>query len=606
MADYASVAPGEVPRLTGWRMDLFAVVCAMLAVVAFQAIQGFPTLADSDGDNDSLMRLVEVRDLLAGQGWFDLHQYRMGTEGGFVMHWSRLVDAPIAAIIVAVTALTGSAETAETVARILWPLFLFGLTLLFIIRSARTVGGESVVLPAVVIGTPTLYFLGIYEPGALDHHNVQLMLTLASLLLLLDAPTNRWAALLSGVCAGLMLAVGMETAPYVAVIGICVAVLFILDAQRERKIARDFGLGFAGVSALVFFSTVPASDWQHAQCDAFSVAQFVVAALAGAGLAAIASIDAASRTLPRRLLSLGLLAVILGSVVVVAFPQCLAAPYADVDPRLRKIWLGHITETQSLWQLVKDDPASVIGRYVTPLLAIVLMALRLRRGIQRRQDAIVAAVLAMSFAVSIWQVRGSIFAITFAIIPLAVWIGIWRERAQNHPSLATSLRMIAVWLISANISWIGVAAAITIAIEGKDGDTAKVATAASCEREADYEALARIPDTRVLAVANIGASILTYTGHSAFAGLYHRNIDGNLLALDTFIGPADEARAIVESHHIGLVALCPGNGESRLLAREAPKGLMAQLLAGTVPEWLEPVAETRGQPLELYRVRHGG
>lgn len=605
MTDYASVAPGEAPRLTGWRMDLFAVICAMLAVVAFQAIQGFPTLADSNGDNDSLMRLVEVRDLLTGQGWFDLHQYRMGMEGGFVMHWSRLVDAPIAAIIVAVTALTGSADVAETVARILWPLFLFGLTLLFIIRSARAVGGESVVLPAVVIGTPTLYFLGIYEPGALDHHNVQLMLTLASLLLLLDAPTSRWAALFSGVCAGLMLAVGMETAPYVAVIGICVAVLFILDAQRERKIARDFGLGFAGVSALVFFSTVPASDWQHAQCDAFSVAQFAVAALAGAGLAAIASIDAASRTLPRRLLSLGLLAVILSSVVVVAFPQCLAAPYADVDPRLRKIWLGHITETQSLWQLVKDEPASVIGRYVTPLLAIVVMALRLRGRIQRRQDAIVGAVLVMSFAVSIWQVRGSIFAITFAIIPLAVWIGIWRERAQNHPSLATSLRMIAVWLISANISWIGVAAAMTIVIEGKDGEAAEV-TAAACERSEDYAALARIPDTRVLAVANIGASILTYTGHSAFAGLYHRNIDGNLLALDAFTGAAPEARAIVENHHIGLVALCPGNGESRLLAREAPEGLMAQLLAGTVPEWLEPVAETRGQPLELYRVRPGG
>ena len=44
---------------------------------------GFPTLADSGGDNDSLMRLVEVRDLVAGQGWFDLHQYRMGGDGGF-------------------------------------------------------------------------------------------------------------------------------------------------------------------------------------------------------------------------------------------------------------------------------------------------------------------------------------------------------------------------------------------------------------------------------------------------------------------------------------------------------------------------------------------
>ena len=66
---------------------------------------GFPTLPTATGDNDSLLRLVEIRDLIGGQGWFDLHQYRMGPQGGFVMHWSRLVDAPIAAIILVVVSI---------------------------------------------------------------------------------------------------------------------------------------------------------------------------------------------------------------------------------------------------------------------------------------------------------------------------------------------------------------------------------------------------------------------------------------------------------------------------------------------------------------------
>jgi hypothetical protein len=39
--------------------------------------------------------LVQVRDLLAGQGWFDLHQYRLGPDGGTLMHWSRIPDIPI-------------------------------------------------------------------------------------------------------------------------------------------------------------------------------------------------------------------------------------------------------------------------------------------------------------------------------------------------------------------------------------------------------------------------------------------------------------------------------------------------------------------------------
>ncbi len=51
------------------------------------------------GDNDDVMRLVQIRDLLAGQSWFDLTQYRLGLDGGTLMHWSRLIDLPIAVLI---------------------------------------------------------------------------------------------------------------------------------------------------------------------------------------------------------------------------------------------------------------------------------------------------------------------------------------------------------------------------------------------------------------------------------------------------------------------------------------------------------------------------
>ncbi|RWC94941.1 MAG: GtrA family protein, partial [Mesorhizobium sp.] len=81
---------------------------------------------------------------------------------------------------------------------------------------------------------------------------------------------------------------------------------------------------------------------------------------------------------------------------------------------------------------------------------------------------------------------------------------------------------------------------------------------------------------------------------------------GNLLALDAFLGSDADARVIVESHHVGLVAVCRGSVESQLLAEKAPKGFLAGLIDGRVPEWLEPVAASRGAPIELYRVREGG
>jgi len=238
-------------------MDVLAALAATLVMLAAGAASGFATLTDMGGDNDSMLRLVEVRDLLGGQGWFDLHQYRMGPEGGFVMHWSRLVDAPLAALLLAANALTGGAGPAETVARVLWPALLYGLTLFFLIRAARRFGGEAAVLPATVISAAALFFTGIFEAGALDHHNVQLMLTVAALSLLLDARESRPAAALAGACTALTLAVGMETAPYVAAIGLCVAGLLVADAEGERRVAAGFGLGFAGVCAAAFLATVP-------------------------------------------------------------------------------------------------------------------------------------------------------------------------------------------------------------------------------------------------------------------------------------------------------------------------------------------------------------
>src|SRR3954463_7468938 len=139
--------PQGAVRPATWRGDAMLGLAGALLALCLQALAGFPTLDASNGDNDSLLRLVEVRDLIGGQGWFDLHQYRMGPEGGFVMHWSRLVDAPIAAIVLAVAAITGSMASGETVALIAWPLLLMAAATFFLIRIGKAVGGDWALLP---------------------------------------------------------------------------------------------------------------------------------------------------------------------------------------------------------------------------------------------------------------------------------------------------------------------------------------------------------------------------------------------------------------------------------------------------------------------------
>ena len=107
----------------------------------------------------------------------------------------------------------------------------------------------------------------------------------------------------------------------------------------------------------------------------------------------------------------------------------------------------------------------------------------------------------------------------------------------------------------------------------------------------------------VLAISNLGSPILAYSEHRSLSGPYHRNVEGYRLALDAHTGSPDEARAIIERHQVGLIAVCPANTESGIYARKSPDGFLAMLLNGDAPDWLELVDTSANQPLRLYRVR---
>ena len=51
------------------------------------------------GDTDDAMRMVQVRDLIAGQNWYDMAQHRLAPPAGSFMHWSRVVDVPLVIVM---------------------------------------------------------------------------------------------------------------------------------------------------------------------------------------------------------------------------------------------------------------------------------------------------------------------------------------------------------------------------------------------------------------------------------------------------------------------------------------------------------------------------
>src|SRR3546814_4026883 len=98
-------------------------------------------------------RLAQVLDLIAGQGWFDLHQYLIAVGDGMLMDMSRLVDAPLWLSITLLTPLVGQAA-AEQATMIAVPLLILGLVLAVVGRLAwRLHGVEAAVFTCLAVGS---------------------------------------------------------------------------------------------------------------------------------------------------------------------------------------------------------------------------------------------------------------------------------------------------------------------------------------------------------------------------------------------------------------------------------------------------------------------
>ena len=109
--------------------------------------------------------------------------------------------------------------------------------LTFLLRIARSVYDEWAVMPAFIICAAALHFSGVFAPGDIDHHNVQLTLCLAAITALI-AGRGYTAGIAAGAACALMLAVGMETLPYVAVAGMTAAAAYLLG---DRLVPRPPG-----------------------------------------------------------------------------------------------------------------------------------------------------------------------------------------------------------------------------------------------------------------------------------------------------------------------------------------------------------------------------
>ena len=167
-----------------WRLSvlLFWLATAALFIISrWNHIEWFAL-----GDTDDNLRLAQVRALLAGQDWYDLRQYRLDPPQGADIHWSRLVDLPIAGLMLLLRLFMDGAG-AEKVAVAVAPLLPMGVAMASLAIVCRRLISPAAFLLALLLLLSAHSVKGMWMPLRLDHHGWQL----AMLGLLLVGLTDR-------------------------------------------------------------------------------------------------------------------------------------------------------------------------------------------------------------------------------------------------------------------------------------------------------------------------------------------------------------------------------------------------------------------------------
>lgn len=563
-------------------------------ILALPAINGgvFDALSMDDA-----MRLVEVRDLIGGQGWFDVFQYRMDPPGGTSMHWSRLIDAPLAGLILLLKPLLGIHE-AEALTLYLWPALLFAVALALIAAMARQMSNSTTpVIAAVVLAVLSLPALVHFRAGAIDHHNVQIALLLALVLMTAQIEQSAVKAALGGLMASLSLAIGIEMLPAIAAVGVAVFGLFVWRGAPVARQVDAFGAGLAASSLLLAPALLRVSSLTAPVCDAFGGPVLLLTVGGGISLMLMVRIDRYQSTLRMHALSGATLAVALVGSFLALFSGCIASPFGHLDPIVISLWVNNIAEAISFARMLQLFPEKVAAYYAFPIMAMILAAMALIRSrpAERFRWIVATGTLAALIGFGFWQMRGLAAASIVAAPVFAASLTVLWPRLGSGPTLL----LVSVVASPFSLAVAGLSAKPMMdAIVGPKA----VAGLSPCRTLSDVASLKRLPKGRVMAPFDLGPAILAETSHDVFAGPYHRNNDGNTAFLRLMLAPLPTAQQMISDRRVDYVVTCSAAPDANII-KLAPEGLEARLSRGQTPEFLEPIDLGPAAKISAWRPR---
>lgn len=605
-AERRGLSPVKVPEISAHRLpwrslhDSHSIAAIVLPWLAFVLLLGWTmrgqiaTLAIEDPDD--AMRLLQVRDWLGGQSWWDVTNYRAGGSQGFAMHWSRLVDVPLAALILLFDLFLRPDVAERAAITVLPPLQL--LLALFVLRSTlRCLGFRDAAANIVLLVVPLLALaVGNMVPMKIDHHAWQAICVLGILRLMVDRRNRTRQTLLAGALGALLVVISIEGLPFLAAACTVLAVLHLQDAQ-DRSLPL-FLTGLAGTSIFLFVATIHPSMWLEPRADAIGwpyIMGFLLAAILAWALT-----GARPSTLPAiRALRLGLVALVGAAPVLLVFGLEGIAPFGNIDPLVMRYWVDHVQEVRPVFGLLPDAGGMLGWMVALYLLALATQARKRMSGDNPRGWFVTFVLAGAMLALSLVMYRAALLAQLLMAPLLAAMLYDTLRTASRFDNMLLRVFGTATALLVLSPTAGSLAGKAFLSRSGTQVMGSSEVIAGDCE----VARLAALPRGRVLSSVDSGPVLMLKTQHSVVAAPYHRNEAALNSAIASFTSPADRSRALIAETGSDYLMVCRNTPDIALYATAGSDSLAAGLLADRAPSWLEPVRGFDSGAMRVWRVR---
>ncbi len=573
------------------------VTLVWLLVALVLLLQFWTQTAETLLDTDDAMRLAQLHGWLGGQGWFDLHQARMEPPVGYDTHWSRLIDVGLAGLLFLFDQFTDGAS-AERLMRAWWPLLWLLPTIAGMAAIAWRIAGREAAMVALLLALVGVPAYQQFTPGRIDHHNVQIALTMLTVAATVWSDRWRWGSTAAGMLSGAAMAIGFESVPYLACCGAAFALRYLANRENGANLVW-YGLWLTAGSIAGFFATIGPQHWLRHSCD--SIAVDTLAAVMCGGLTLSFAGWLKHEDMAVRVLAIASAAGLTVAALLMIEPACSQGPFGMVDPAIRPIWLAEVREMQTLLAVFQKNPLTGAAIAAFPALALVATLLMLQDRAARRDTGSLAA--AAVFLVAVMVTLGAIRGYSYAI-----WLGMPMVAAMALRLFAALQLKTLVARLAAALALTPLAlstGAITIAYAAglNDRDPFDRPASKACIQSASYAPLAQLPPGIVATDVSYGPYLLALTPHSVLAGPYHHLSKGIVAAHRSLAEPPEQARKVLAENRVNYVMICGPRPLDGLAEPERSLSLWGQLRAGAVPDWLETVGSTAGQAFAVYRVK---